>query len=102
MVAVCRAFGDFYLSPFITDTPYMNEIEVGSAKFVVVACDGVWDVLEDQEVVDIVRRSLEEKLKAGTAKQKALGLAALEVRDRAFLLGSDDNITVVVIALNYP
>ena len=56
-------------------------------EFIVVGCDGVWDVLSDEEAVRIVR--------ADVAADCAL--AAAKLRDAAYLAGSDDNISVLVV-----
>ena len=41
--------------PEVTVTP-MNE----NQEFIVLACDGIWDVLTSQEVVDFIRPKLAE------------------------------------------
>lgn len=50
------------------------------------ACDGIWDVLNDDEAISVC------------AEQKTADLAAQALVRRSFELGSDDNLTVVVIA----
>ncbi len=36
--------------------PYITAVAAGpGASFIIVACDGVWDVMTDQEAVDLVR-----------------------------------------------
>lgn len=53
-------------------------------EFLVMACDGVWDMVTDQLAVDSVAASDPH-------------LSATTLRDRAFLSGSTDNISVVVV-----
>jgi serine/threonine protein phosphatase PrpC len=48
----------------------------------------VWDVVDDQEAVNLVR------------SEKDTNIAARKLRDFAYLYGSDDNISVCVIYLN--
>lgn len=56
--SVTRALGDRGLkAPFklLTCKPELHKVEVGENDlFVVMACDGVWDVLSDQEACDVV------------------------------------------------
>jgi serine/threonine protein phosphatase PrpC len=49
------------------------------------ACDGVWDMMSDQLAVDAVAACANPVLSATT------------LRDRAFLSGSTDNISVVIV-----
>ena len=56
-------------------------------EFLILACDGVWDEIEDQEAVDIV--SMEKDRYKG----------ACRLRDYAYLLNSEDNISVIVVDL---
>jgi len=88
VLAVSRAFGDFALKPFVTAVPYISEtLLTPDHLFLVMACDGLWDVLSDEQVVSIVHQ------------QSNPHEAAELLRRTAFTRGSDDNISVVVIFL---
>ncbi|XP_057436327.1 probable protein phosphatase 2C 33 [Lotus japonicus] len=58
-LAMARAFGDFCLKDFgliaVPDVSYHHLTE--KDEFVVLATDGIWDVLSNEEVVDIVASS---------------------------------------------
>jgi len=88
VLAVSRAFGDYALKPYVSSTPYISETVLTSEHlFLVLACDGLWDVLSDEQVVTIV------------SQQSTPHEAAELLRRTAFTRGSDDNISVVVIFL---
>lgn len=54
ILAVARALGDFALEPHITAVPDIFHTNIqGEEEYIVIACDGIWDVLKDQEVVQI-------------------------------------------------
>jgi len=90
LLAVSRAFGDFLLKPVISSVPYISETPLQEEyEFLVLACDGVWDVLSDQQVVDIVCQN------RGCAPQEVAEI----LRRIAFTRGSDDNISVLVVFL---
>ena len=83
MLAVSRAFGDHGLKQYVTANPYTSEYEIeeghlrdgieeekcyeqGTApvvrdRFIIIACDGVWDVMTDDEAVEIVASHLRER-----------------------------------------
>ena len=50
-------------------------------------CDGVWDEVEDQIAVDIVK------------SEKDLYQSSVKLRDFSYLLGSEDNISVIIVKL---
>lgn len=72
---VTRAMGDGYLKktklsqapfkdhcPYITSTPEVHEVDVhADDAFVVLASDGIWDVLENEEVVQLIGQALSRK-----------------------------------------
>ncbi len=60
----------------------------------ILACDGVWDVLEDQEAVDLIR----EHVGAGGNPAK-IKTAAQVLVDASLAKGSSDNITALVVFL---
>lgn len=89
MLAVSRALGDTVLHPYVSSDPEIHgplnlDTEL-SNQFVVLACDGVWDVLSDEEATSIV---------APIANPE---IASRRLRDEAYARGSTDNISVMVI-----
>ncbi|KAI1620151.1 protein phosphatase [Exophiala viscosa] len=57
VLAVTRALGDSYLKDLVTGHPYTTEtvIQPDQDEFLILACDGLWDVCSDQEAVDLIR-----------------------------------------------
>ena len=78
VLSVSRAFGDFMLAPRVTWHPYLAERRLTPADvFVVLGCDGVFDVLDDQTVVDIGREALDAGKTPAVAARPRLPLPAL-------------------------
>ena len=94
---VTRAMGDGYLKrrklssspfqqycPYITAQPEMHELElVDDDAFVVLASDGIWDNLENEEVVRIIGRGLVRSCDSGVcsgARSHAGGRAQTQRR----------------------
>lgn len=91
-IAVSRAIGDQEFWPYVTSDPYIHqETLTEKHEFLIVACDGVWDVLCDQRACDIVRNHYE-------ATGSYHGSANV-LRDVSYQLGSGDNISVIVVGL---
>jgi len=87
-LAVSRSIGDFYMHPYVTSEPHLHEFtRDASDKFIILACDGVWDEVTDQHAVDIVMG------------HKDPTRAAFSLRDKAYAYGSDDNISVMLLKL---
>lgn len=57
VLAVTRALGDAYMKDLVTGHPYTTEtvIQADQDEFLILACDGLWDVCSDQEAVDLIR-----------------------------------------------
>ena len=95
-LSVSRAFGDLDASPFVTNKPdiYRHKIRKND-KFMVLACDGLWDVLDNQEVVNIV---LSEYYDINTGKKLNVKKnIAKQLAETAIQKGSTDNVTVLVV-----
>ncbi|MGK3759419.1 MAG: serine/threonine protein phosphatase PrpC, partial [Bacillariaceae sp.] len=80
----------------VTNTPDFHRVQLGTDgvlnEFLLLACDGLWDVMDADDAVRIVRDLLFHK--KFTAKKAAARLAELAIH-----LGSSDNITVIVVRL---
>ena len=57
VLAVTRALGDHYMKDLVTSRPYTTEtlLHERHDEFLILACDGLWDVCSDQHAVDLVR-----------------------------------------------
>jgi serine/threonine protein phosphatase PrpC len=89
-VAVTRGFGDFDVKEGgLTAVPEVSRVELCEEDdFLIVACDGLWDVLGEAEAAELV---------ASTVKEP--GMAAKRLVAEAMTRGSGDNITVIVAFL---
>lgn len=106
MLAITRAFGDYQLKTpalphdVVSSEPYITRSVVDAEDvFVIVACDGLWDVMQDQEAVNLVLDGLRLLLTmCESDSREAFGeiLARMLVQE-ALALGTQDNVTCVVV-----
>ena len=89
MLAVSRALGDGFLGDAVNSTPHIRRVDLTpDDAFIILACDGVWDVITDQDACDIVASEIDPLI------------AARKLRDTAFEKRSFDNISVIVVFLS--
>uniref|UniRef100_A0A8I7B6V9 protein-serine/threonine phosphatase n=2 Tax=Hordeum vulgare subsp. vulgare TaxID=112509 RepID=A0A8I7B6V9_HORVV len=86
-LAVSRAFGDADLKRWVISEPEIRRVHLtAGSEFLVLASDGLWNKVSNQEAVDAVSRS------------SATGCCK-ELVDMARCRGSRDDITVMVVDL---
>eukprot|EP00927_Polykrikos_kofoidii_P074749 TRINITY_DN70771_c0_g1_i1.p1 TRINITY_DN70771_c0_g1~~TRINITY_DN70771_c0_g1_i1.p1 ORF type:complete len:471 (-),score=111.19 TRINITY_DN70771_c0_g1_i1:279-1691(-) len=99
-LAVSRAFGDLLMKEpqaygvagatgeLVSAVPEVHsyDLQPSEDRFLVLACDGVWDVLNDDDAVSVC------------IQHRSADLAAHALVRRSFEIGSDDNITSLVVA----
>ncbi|KAB1223001.1 Protein kinase and PP2C-like domain-containing protein [Morella rubra] len=86
---VTRSIGDDDLKTAVTAEPEITEIELSAEdEFLVMASDGLWDVVNNTDVVNIIRDTVKEP-----------GMCAKRLATEAAERGSKDNITVIVVFL---
>jgi serine/threonine protein phosphatase PrpC len=92
VLAVTRSLGDHMLKDYVIAHPTVNErtIDLNNNRsavptFLIVACDGLWDVMQDQEAVDLVQQYPGEKTSV-----------AQFLVEEALRRGSTDNVTAIV------
>ncbi|CAK0843869.1 unnamed protein product [Prorocentrum cordatum] len=110
MLAMTRALGDHILktpvlpNDVVSNVPDITSTDLsGQDSFVILACDGLWDVISDQDAVALVCESLQE-LRPLLRRLEAEGRCAAEILARmlveeALVRGSSDNVSCVVIFL---
>jgi len=107
LLAVTRAFGDHLLKPPITVNPTTLRMKITADDyFVIIACDGVWDVLSDEEVIQYVHTQILKKSQQNAYKEvtrehlnKCLRPICLDIVKNALDRRSQDNISCMIIAL---
>lgn len=92
ILAIPRAFGNFRYGNKITGvivTPDVYTVKQKDIKYMVLACDGVWDVLKNEIVSDLV----DSELKKETSVEKI----TKRIVNKAYLQDSKDNITALLV-----
>ncbi|XP_020106092.1 probable protein phosphatase 2C 52 isoform X3 [Ananas comosus] len=90
VLAMSRAFGNRLLKQFVVAEPEIQEQEIGDElEFLILASDGLWDVVPNEDAVSLVRE--EEEPEA----------AARKLMETAFSRGSADNITCIVVKFHH-
>ncbi|KAI9209109.1 phosphatase 2C-like domain-containing protein [Polychytrium aggregatum] len=86
VLAVTRSLGDLAMKEWVLGNPYTTETVLDDDDtFLILACDGVWDVCTDQEAVDLIKDIAEPQQ------------AAENLLDHALAQFSTDNLSVLVI-----
>jgi protein phosphatase 1L len=99
-LALSRAIGDFYLSPAVIGMPDIYAMTIKEHnKYVLAATDGLWDAMQNQEVVDQLKPFLSTDNIRSNPKAVLNG-ACLSLLKTARQRGSGDNITILLIMLN--
>lgn len=95
-----RSIGDFGLKPFIIPNPEVTIMKrCMYDEFVVLASDGLWAVLDNQDVCELVSKCFARVEDRALGRHNASKVAANILTRKALDNGSPDNITVIVIDL---
>lgn len=101
-LAVSRAFGDFEFkvpsnkskADYVSSEPYLAAAELTKDDVaIIVACDGVWDVLKYDEAAQVVYDQIEKK--------KSPKDAARALTTKALNKSSTDNVSAIVVYLQW-
>ncbi|XP_016409716.1 protein phosphatase 1F-like [Sinocyclocheilus rhinocerous] len=94
--AVSRAIGDFDQKPYVSNEADCSSIQLnGHEDYILLACDGFFDVVRPGDVPELVLEALRET--GGSGDDVAQALVA-----HAKAAGSSDNITVLLVFLKDP
>uniref|UniRef100_A0A8C1SMA7 Protein phosphatase 1F n=1 Tax=Cyprinus carpio TaxID=7962 RepID=A0A8C1SMA7_CYPCA len=94
--AVSRAIGDFDQKPYVSNEADSSSIQLnGHEDYILLACDGFFDVVQPGDVPGLVLEALREA--GGSGDDVAQTLVA-----HAKAAGSTDNITVLLVFLKDP
>lgn len=95
ILAVSRALGDGYLKipGYISAVPqvFRLDLEKEPLKFILLASDGLWDVVTNEEAAEFIAKYMN--------KDDLFG--ARQLAEMALKRGSNDNITIMVIVFDW-
>lgn len=94
VVAVSRAFGNLRHRVIIPEADVREFTLTGDEEYIVLACDGLWDVMTPSQVRRFVRKTLKKN------KNSTKGMAEALV-DESLRLGSTDNVSVIFIQFDW-
>ncbi|XP_065859830.1 probable protein phosphatase 2C 49 [Euphorbia lathyris] len=99
VLSVSRALGDWDMknprgapSPLIADPEFRQMVLTEDDEFLIIGCDGIWDVMSSQHAVSLVRRGLRRH---DDPEQCARDLVMEALRRNTF-----DNLTVIIICFS--
>ncbi|XP_051210478.1 protein phosphatase 2C 51 [Lolium perenne] len=103
VLSTSRSIGDYYLKPYVSAEPEVTAVErTEKDEFLVLASDGLWDVVSNEMACRVARSCLNGHLAAAfpesVSGRSATDAAAL-LTELAISRGSKDNISVVVVEL---
>ncbi|XP_023874840.1 probable protein phosphatase 2C 49 isoform X2 [Quercus suber] len=99
VLSVSRALGDWDMkfprgspSPLIAEPEFRQVVLSEDDEFLIIGCDGIWDVMSSQQAVSLVRRGLRRH---DDPEQCARDLVMEALRLNTF-----DNLTVIIVCLS--
>eukprot|EP00916_Digyalum_oweni_P005536 GHVL01009672.1.p1 GENE.GHVL01009672.1~~GHVL01009672.1.p1 ORF type:complete len:299 (+),score=51.57 GHVL01009672.1:226-1122(+) len=117
VLAISRAFGDAILkkpmapADFVSVCPDLTVTPVKPTdEFLIIACDGVWDVMEDQEAVELIKKDIkmlkmcmkksEDYIFTRQELAEVSEILARHLVDEALRKGTQDNVSVIILFPN--
>ncbi|KAI2795958.1 hypothetical protein RDWZM_004615 [Blomia tropicalis] len=106
-IDVSRAFGDFHLKnnpkfnskeQMVTAWPFtmVEQVHSKSDQFIVLMCDGIWNAMTNQDVVDYVRRSINRNVPLVKICEDIIRQILPATMPESGIIGKD-NMTVMII-----
>eukprot|EP00929_Paragymnodinium_shiwhaense_P064943 TRINITY_DN32609_c0_g1_i1.p1 TRINITY_DN32609_c0_g1~~TRINITY_DN32609_c0_g1_i1.p1 ORF type:complete len:288 (+),score=48.52 TRINITY_DN32609_c0_g1_i1:89-952(+) len=113
MLAISRAFGDHQLKTpalpkdVVSNIPDITCTELTDQDmFVIVACDGLWDVVQDQESVNLVLEGIRELMallpalsqdSSSAGRRQMAEVLARTLLEEALARGTSDNVSCMMV-----
>uniref|UniRef100_A0A6B2LGN0 protein-serine/threonine phosphatase n=1 Tax=Arcella intermedia TaxID=1963864 RepID=A0A6B2LGN0_9EUKA len=107
-LAVSRGFGDIEFKDqetlgekFVTVEPDIREFKISEkSSFIILACDGLWDTVSNQQAVQLVKNKLANN-EVTKADNKDLFTICVELVSVAYEQKSRDNISCILVVFEH-
>jgi serine/threonine protein phosphatase PrpC len=96
-LSVSRAFGDISAEPYLTCIPDYYKYKLNANdKFMIIACDGLWDVMNNQDAVNFVLDNCYDQV-SGEMVNSHVNISKKLAEHAINNIGSTDNVTAIVV-----
>jgi len=96
-LSVSKSFGDLDCK-YISQKPDIFDYKLNNDKFIILGCDGIWDVLSCQEAVDfVIENILKDKNLQNKGDKSKNNNIAYNLAEHALNKGSQDNLSIIII-----
>ncbi|KAF3970816.1 hypothetical protein CMV_005519 [Castanea mollissima] len=108
VLTTSRSIGDHHLRPYVISKPEVTVTKrSNNDEFLILASDGLWDVISNEVACQTVKRCLEGRLRRKSLEMEVenesrAAEAAAVLAELAMARGSKDNISVIVVELRKP
>ncbi|KAE8077874.1 hypothetical protein FH972_016392 [Carpinus fangiana] len=106
VLSTSRSIGDHYLRPYVISKPEVTVTKRSDKdEFLVLASDGLWDVISNEVACQVVKRCLDGRMRQNSLEAENESLAARAaavLAELAMARGSKDNTSVIVVDLRKP
>ncbi|KAE9613985.1 hypothetical protein Lal_00016471 [Lupinus albus] len=102
VLAMSRAIGDRYLRPWIIPVPEITfTARTEEDECLVLASDGLWDVMTNEEVGEVARHILRRRRRSSLSTEEIspAQVVADSLTEIAYGRNSEDNISIIVVDL---
>jgi serine/threonine protein phosphatase PrpC len=98
-MSVSRSFGDLD-NKYVCQTPDIFDYLLNDYKFLILACDGVWDVLSNQDCIDFILKKKDGIKILDNLKGRSENNIAMKLAEYALDKGSEDNLSIIIIFID--
>ena len=96
-LSVSRSFGDMDAKPYVSHMPEISKYSLNKGdKFIILACDGLWDVMTNKQAVDFVNKELKKTIVENNYTHNKNNISK-KLAQKAIQVGSYDNVSIIII-----
>ena len=98
-LSVSKSFGDLDALPYVSHKPdifYDNKLKKND-KFIILGCDGLWDVIDNQDAVNFILSNLNKINSKNNQLNNNQNNISYLLANYAINKGSTDNISIIII-----
>jgi serine/threonine protein phosphatase PrpC len=97
-LSVSRSFGDVDAKPYVSHQPEIFDYILDSSdKFLILGCDGLWDVFDNQSAVEFVLYEMNNEYRYNIDTNSLKNNISKKMATEAIRKGSTDNVSCMIL-----